>query len=661
MATSRPLLARSFLGLSAVSALAALASCGSDGGSRDDDSRIATRYPEQMHQWVNETESTDKRTRNRAHVSLAREFDATAEPVLRRLAEYAESRRLEELKDIYAGIREDVVLNALDEANPDHSHFARDVEDALDQITKQLNEALEPKYLSVDGLIDAILLTHQVALDRAAVRRTIERRLDLMSYLVVPDVLSSIARLGEPFQSGQIDDFLTRMRIVSESAVDAEKPPLDPPSYALAKTALARLQRSRDQIVEWADRAAEWNPPQKAEIDKAVAGALAGLDARKTYLETKVLPPLENSWSRWGEPVGEAYFEFLLRTRHLLAMTPSELLSIGRRQLDSIRAEMEALAKKIEPDKDLRTVLEDMRNEHPSREELPLAAGREMEKALEFLMRHDVVTVPEEAQQAKVLLTHGDLAATYPFGGYGGFELGGKTKIFTRELIGKYLVSPPSLSASEKDFTERLRGNHVYWTRIVAIHETYPGHHLQAVIARRHANGLRRAFSSDLLIEGWGLYSEEIMYRAGYFTDDRTRLAQLQMRLWRAARVVIDVALHTRQMTPDEAAGLLVHEVGLTPETAISEVRRYLGNPTQPMSYLVGYLEIMRLRKDVEAATPNFEERKFHDKLLEYGPIPPSLIRLGFLGRQENPYPTADEVLSRTGASAAPRPTISSP
>lgn len=655
MATSRPFLALPLF------ALAALASCGSGAASRDDASHIATRYPEQVLQWVDETESTDKRTRNRAHVSLAREFDRTAEPVLRRLAEYAESRRLEDLKDIYQGVREDVVRNALDEANPDHSHFAREVDDALENIAKQLNEALEPKYLSVDGMIDAILLSHQLALDRAAVRRTIESRLDLMTYLVVPDVLSSIARLGEPFSPGQIDDFLTRMRIVSESVVDAEKPPLDPRSYRLAKIAVSRLERSREQMVEWGNRAAEWDPTQKAEIEKAVAAGTAGIDARKAYLEKTVIPPLENSWSRWGEPVGEAYFEFLLRTRHLLAMTPAELLSIGRRQLESIRGEMEEVAKKIEPDKDLRTVLEDMRNEHPTREDLPLAAGREMDKALEFLLRRDIVTVPEEAQSAKVVLTHGDLAATYPFGGYGGFELGGKTKVFTRELVGRYLVSPPSLGASEKDFTERLRGNHIYWTRIVAIHETFPGHHLQAVVARRNANGLRRAFSSDLLIEGWGLYSEEIMYRHGYFPDERTRLAQLQMRLWRAARVVIDVALHTRQMTPDEAVGLLVHEVGLTPETATSEVRRYLGNPTQPMSYLVGYLEIMRLRKDVEAATPDFEERKFHDQLLRYGPIPPSLIRLGFLGRHENPYPTADEILPRTGGAGAPRPAISTP
>jgi hypothetical protein len=321
---------------------------------------------------------------------------------------------------------------------------------------------------------------------------------------------------------------------------------------------------------------------------------------------------------------------------------------------------MEDLSKQIEPDKDLRTVLEGMRNEHPTREDLPLAASREMGKALDFLLRSDFVTVPEEAQSAKVVLSQGDTAATYPFGGYGGFDLGGKTKVFTRELIGKYMVSPPSLAASEKEFLERLRGNHIYWTRIVAIHETYPGHHLQAVVARRNANGLRRSFSSDLLIEGWALYSEELMYRHGFFPDELTRLAQLQMRLWRAARVVVDVALHTRAMTPDEAVGLLVHEVGLTPETATSEVRRYLGNPTQPMSYLIGYLEIMRLRKDVEAATPNFDERKFHDKLLDYGPIPPSLIRQGFLGARENPFPTADEVLPRIGATA-PRPGISSP
>jgi len=643
MAISSTTLSRASLA-ALLSIVAAASSCGH--GTRDE-ARIATRYPEQVDQWVSETESTDRGARNRAHASLAKELTDVATPVLRRLAEYAESHRLDELKDIYSGLREDMIVHALDQTDPDHSRYARDVEEALERINDILRESLEPKHLSVDGRIDAILLSHQVALDTAAVRRTIERRLDLITYLIVPDVLSSLARLGEPFQPGQIDDFLTRMRILAEAKVDVEKPPLDPPHYDLAKIAVRRLERSRDQVDDWGKRAIEWDPTRKDEIEKASAEGRAMLDARKAYLEQKLIPPLENTWSRWGEPVGAEYFEFLLRTRHMLSMTPAELLSIGRRQLESIKVEMETLARKIEPDKDLRTVLEDMRNEHPSREELPIVAAREMQKALEFLLRTGFVTVPEEAQSAKVVLSRGDVAATYPFGGYGGFEYG------TKELVGKYLVSPPSLASPEREFLERLRGNHVYWTRIVAIHETYPGHHLQAVIARRHANGLRREFSSDLLVEGWGLYSEEMMYRHGFFPDEKTRLAQLQMRLWRAARVVIDVALHTRQMTPDEAVGLLVHEVGLTPETATLEVRRYLGNPTQPMSYLIGYLEIMRLRKDVEAATPNFDERKFHDQLLFYGPIPPSLIRLGFLGPRENPFPTADEVLPRAPGSGA--------
>jgi len=637
----------------AVTIATALAACRSGGVAQRERRSIAEDYPTQVAEWVAETDSADRNTRVRVHDSLAREMDAAMAPVLRRLAENSESERLDDLEDRYASLRDDLVAHALDQASPDHSRFARDVIDALEKFSVLLSSSLEPKFLSIDARIDAILLAHQVTLDKAAVQRSLEEHLELQSYLVVPDVLSSVARLGEPFEPGQIDDFLTRMRIVTASVSDAQKEPIAPQRYRLAKTASHRLERSRRQIEDWARRAAEWSPGRKAEIDSATKTAVAAIAAREAYLDKKLLPALEQTWSRWGEPVGTAYFEFLVRTRHLLAMSPVELLSIGRRQLDSIRGEMEALAKKIEPDKDLRTVLEDMRNEHPTREGLPLVAQQEMGKALEFLLRSQFVTVPEEAQSSKVVLTGGDFAATYPFGGYGGFEYGAK------ELVGKYLVSPPAAGMPESEFLERLRGNHVYWTRVVAIHETYPGHHLQAVVARRSASRLRRSFGSNLLVEGWALYSEEMMFTHGFFPDDKTRLAQLQMRLWRAARVVIDVSLHTRSMTPDEAVGFLIHEVGLTPETATSEVRRYLGNPTQPMSYLLGYLEIMRLRKDVEAATPDFNERAFHDRLLSYGPIPVSLIRMGFLGASENAYPTADEVLPRIGGpatSSSPRP-----
>src|SRR5262249_30403817 len=214
----------------------------------------------------------------------------------------------------------------------------------------------------------------------------------------------------------------------------------------------------------------------------------------------------------------------------------------------------------------------------------------------------------------------------------------------------------PSLAAAPKDQEERLRGNHIYWTRVVAIHEIFPGHHLQAVVAEQSASRIRREFGSSLLVEGGGLYSEELMFRHGFFPDQKTRLAELQMRLWRAARVVIDVGLQTGSMSPDEAVGVLIHEGGLTSETATSEGRRYLRSPAPPMSYLTGYPEIEKLRKDYqEKKGVSFFGRAFHDRLLKSGPIPPSLIRLGLLGPQENPFPTAASLLPPEIATA-PRP-----
>ena len=112
-------------------------------------------------------------------------------------------------------------------------------------------------------------------------------------------------------------------------------------------------------------------------------------------------------------------------------------------------------------------------------------------------------------------------------------------------------------------------------------HETYPGHHLQLSFARGNPSLIRKIIDakraavvgSDIFAEGWGLYAEELMGELGYYTDEE-RLMQLEWTLVRAARVLIDVGLHTRGMTFDDAVKVLTDQVHLEHELAINEVKR---------------------------------------------------------------------------------------
>jgi uncharacterized protein (DUF885 family) len=116
------------------------------------------------------------------------------------------------------------------------------------------------------------------------------------------------------------------------------------------------------------------------------------------------------------------------------------------------------------------------------------------------------------------------------------------------------------------------------------------------------------------------------MNELGYYTDEE-RLIQLEWTLVRAARVLIDVGLHTKGMTFDQAVALLTDKVHIERAVALSEVKRYTSSATQPLSYLVGREKIFALREKYKARDPeHFTLKRFHEDLLSHGSVVPALI-----------------------------------
>jgi uncharacterized protein (DUF885 family) len=164
---------------------------------------------------------------------------------------------------------------------------------------------------------------------------------------------------------------------------------------------------------------------------------------------------------------------------------------------------------------------------------------------------------------------------------------------------------------------------------VTALHEGYPGHHLQMVWNNTQKAIPRRmgAFLSTLFIEGWAFYCEEMMEQMGYIAKPAQRLGRLSDQLWRAARIVIDASLHTRGMTVQEAVDFLVTRCRLEPANALAEVRRYTGSPTQPQSYLMGKLALLEIVKAYRSARPGTTRKQMHDAILGCGSLPPALMR----------------------------------
>lgn len=164
------------------------------------------------------------------------------------------------------------------------------------------------------------------------------------------------------------------------------------------------------------------------------------------------------------------------------------------------------------------------------------------------------------------------------------------------------------------------------WT--LTAHEARPGHELQFdTMVERGVSQARAIFARNSVnVEGWGLYSEWVMYP--YMPDD-AKLISLQLRLLRAARAYLDPELQQGKVTPAQAMQVLQNDVVLSEAFATEEVDRFtFRSPGQAVSYFDGYLRMRALRADTEKALGDrFNQMKFHDFVLDQGLLPPSLLR----------------------------------
>jgi uncharacterized protein (DUF885 family) len=163
----------------------------------------------------------------------------------------------------------------------------------------------------------------------------------------------------------------------------------------------------------------------------------------------------------------------------------------------------------------------------------------------------------------------------------------------------------------------------------LAFHEAVPGHHFQFTIAQ-NLDGmlpLRRMAWINSYIEGWGLYAERLADEMGLYSGPEARLGMLAMDSLRAARLVVDTGLHAFGWGRQRAVDYLLTNTLLSADEAGAEADRYIEFPGQALSYMVGRLEIERLRTRCAAELGGrFDIRNFHDAVLSGGPLPMAVL-----------------------------------
>ena len=360
-------------------------------------------------------------------------------------------------------------------------------------------------------------------------------------------------------------------------------------------------------------------PGIRKQLEDEATKALSALQDYRRYLKDELLERSSGDFA-----VGKTLFEFKLKNDHLLPYTAQEILEMGQDMKAKTEDAMRQVARKIDPEKEWFEVVSEVKKIHPKPSELLQTYKKEMESARDFVIRKGLVTIPAD-ERLDVIPTPSFSRPILPYAAYM------NPAQFEEQQTGHFYVTLIDESLSQEEQEEILRGHPSFGIPVIALHEGYPGHHLQLVIANKLENRLRRLLETTVFVEGWALYCEEMMYDAGFYRDPRSRLLQLKDQLWRACRVIIDVGLHTKTMSYEQAIDLLVNDAKLQRLHAQKEVTRYTYTPTQPMSYLIGKKQILEFRNDYQKKVGNdFNLRDFHDKLLSFGSIPVCLIRDAF-------------------------------
>jgi uncharacterized protein (DUF885 family) len=315
-----------------------------------------------------------------------------------------------------------------------------------------------------------------------------------------------------------------------------------------------------------------------------------------------------------GFCVGEERFDALIRERLGWDLSLYEAEALGRAQVARLSAELEVEAKKHAPGKKPRALLDG-------------AARAWRLSEADLLHEYQATTSRVKAAFSKanvVSFPAGDVLAVKPVPEFlrhqfptAAYSAPGA---YDPDQTGIFWVNDLSLiRETEQDKQAEIRQH--YGLALTAAHEAYPGHHLQFCTANRHESKLRRLFAHAVFYEGWTLWVEQMSIDLGIVDDPFARLSMLHDALWRAHRILIDCGLHSGRMTYDGAVQHLMKHVGFTRARAEADVNWYTAMPTVPMSYLIGKMELLRLkRRKVDSGGMSL--KAFNDWALSFGTIP---------------------------------------
>jgi uncharacterized protein (DUF885 family) len=349
------------------------------------------------------------------------------------------------------------------------------------------------------------------------------------------------------------------------------------------------------------------SPEEHNDLIKARDAALAALHGYADELEKRLPQMVDFS------PMGEGNYNYYLKHVLLLPLNGGEVETIGRAELARYRA-LEALLpdpKLADPDP--------KRAAHvpPDQESFLKAYESREAEMISFLKEHNLITLPDYLGPFQIRQLPEAFKPTSP----GGFM--NPPGVYDKDPTGFFFI--PTYNPESKNFYIRAA---IEDPRPILGHEGIPGHFLQLSIANHLTDEIRRQHEDSVFVEGWALYGEEMLMRTGLYPNNSPAQGQiLRLSRYRAARIGVDVNLHTGRWSFEQAVKYFMEAGGLDREAAEGEAAGAASSPTQKISYIIGKWQIMNLLgryKDRQGA--NFQLGQFHDDLIKNGSLPVSVV-----------------------------------
>ncbi len=331
------------------------------------------------------------------------------------------------------------------------------------------------------------------------------------------------------------------------------------------------------------------------------------------FIQKEYLPKARMTSGISALPNGSAYYESLVKFYTTTDMTPDQIFELGQKEVARIRAEMETVKEQVGFKGDLKAFFK-----HVTEGEAKLRPFTKPEQVIaNFNAIHEKMKPSLEKQFELVPKTSFEVRRTEAFreaSASAEYNQGNPEQ----NRPGIFYVPIPDVKAYNTFQDESL-----------FLHEAIPGHHYQIMLQAEDAKlpKFRRYLWYSAYGEGWALYTEGLGKEFGLYTDPYQYFGRLGGEMHRAIRLVVDVGLHAKGWTREQAIKYDLDNEADSEANIIAEIERYMAIPGQALSYKVGEQKILQLKHEaMDKLGAKFDIRKFHNEVLEDGCVPLAIL-----------------------------------